>query len=188
MRRAGAASKRATTAGWSGGAAENCKITGENRFDSGRSEARSDYLIAGLRSQSTPSDSIEFGRNPYSKHCPHRTRTTAAPSTPLATSAQHNSKPQHNGVHAQCFLRATLFPPIMQQKKHGKQQGRQQGRQAKRFKIQTAQFRARPCPPDSAKPAQRQQRSKATSCSDALKLRVSASGDNHRSGLICRPA
>jgi hypothetical protein len=47
----------------------NCKITVKNRFDSGRSEARSDSLIAGRRPPSDLSDSIEFGRNPYSKHC-----------------------------------------------------------------------------------------------------------------------
>jgi hypothetical protein len=33
------------------------------------SEARSDYLIAGRRPPSAPSDSIKFGRNPSSTHC-----------------------------------------------------------------------------------------------------------------------
>jgi hypothetical protein len=49
-------------------AAENNKITVKNRFASGRSEARTDFLIAGRRPPSAPSDSIKFGRNPSSKH------------------------------------------------------------------------------------------------------------------------
>jgi hypothetical protein len=48
------------------------KKCSKKRFDSGRSEAFSDYLTAGRRLPSAPSDSIEFGRNPYSKHCPER--------------------------------------------------------------------------------------------------------------------
>jgi hypothetical protein len=55
----GCGSRRATTALLSGG-----KITVKNRFDTGRLEARSDYLIAERRPLSAPSGSIEFGRNP----------------------------------------------------------------------------------------------------------------------------
>jgi hypothetical protein len=40
----------------------------ETAFDFGRSEAGSNFLIAGRRPPSAPSDSIEFGRNPYSTH------------------------------------------------------------------------------------------------------------------------